>query len=188
MKRKARIAAAVVLAFLPIFGLLGCGESEKFTADDLVLIHTVYYGTERNPVYCSALKKEENGWLFSADCLVGEQKEHYASFESFPVPAEDAAGFLQIISEDGEIKKLYKHRNPIRFFHISDVPARSLGMTFCDGSTIKDNSLNINERRDLFLYNTVTRTAKPKNDDSGGGSSTHTSSSGTTNGGGGGKF
>ena len=53
---------------------------------------------------------------------------------------------------------------------------------------IKDNSLNINERRDLFLYNTVTRTAKPKNDDSGGGSSTHTSSSGTTHGGGGGKF
>ena len=121
MKRKARIAAAVVLAFLPIFGLLGCGESEKFTADDLVLIHTVYYGTERNPVYCFALKKEENGWLFSADCLVGEQKEHYASFESFPIPAEDAAGFLQIISEDGEIKKLYRHRNPIRFFHISDV-------------------------------------------------------------------
>lgn len=54
--------------------------------------------------------------------------------------------------------------------------------------SIKDNSLNINERRDLFLYNTVTRTAKPKNDDSGGGSSTHTSSSGTTHGGGGGKF
>lgn len=53
---------------------------------------------------------------------------------------------------------------------------------------IKDNSLNINERRDLFLYNTVTRRAKPKNDDSGGGSSTHTSSSGTTHGGGGGKF
>ena len=53
---------------------------------------------------------------------------------------------------------------------------------------IKDNSLNINERRDLFPYNTVTRTAKPKNDDSGGGSSTHTSSSGTTHGGGGGKF
>lgn len=98
------------------FGLLGCGESEKFTADDLVLIHAVYYGTERNPVYCFALKKEENGWLFSADCLVGEQKEHYASFESFPIPAEDAAGFLQIISEDGEIKKLYRHRNPIRFF------------------------------------------------------------------------
>ena len=53
---------------------------------------------------------------------------------------------------------------------------------------IKDSSLNINEKRDLFLYNTVTRTAKPKNDDSGGGSSTHTSSSGTTHGGGGGKF
>ena len=142
MKRKARIAAAVVLAFLPIFGLLGCGESEKFTADDLVLIHTVY---------CFALKKEENGWLFSADCLVGEQKEHYASFESFPVPAEDAAGFLQIISEDGEIKKLYKHRNPIRFFHISDVPACSLGMTFSDGSTMEKEAI-LGDRAIDYLY------------------------------------
>ena len=54
-------------------------------------------------------------------------------------------------------------------------------------SYIKDGSLNINESRDLFLYNTVTRTAKPKDNDSGG-SSTHTSSSGSTHGGGGGKF
>ena len=54
-------------------------------------------------------------------------------------------------------------------------------------SYIKDGSLNINESRDLFFYNTVSRTAKPKDNDSGG-SSTHTSSSGSTHGGGGGKF
>ena len=53
---------------------------------------------------------------------------------------------------------------------------------------IKNNSLNITESRDMFLYNTVTRTARPKDSDSGGGSSTHTSSSGSTHGGGGGKF
>jgi len=55
---------------------------------------------------------------------------------------------------------------------------------------MKSGSLNITESRDTFLYNTVTRTAKPKNTDSGssGGSSTHTSSSGETHGGGGGKF
>ena len=58
------------------------------------------------------------------------------------------------------------------------------------GDYMKSGSLNITESRDVFLYNTVTRTAKPKNTDSGssGGSSTHTSSSGTTHGGGGGKF
>lgn len=53
----------------------------------------------------------------------------------------------------------------------------------------KQNSLNISQSRDLFLYSNVTRTAIPR--DSGtrsGGSSTHTSSSGTTHGGGGGKF
>lgn len=52
---------------------------------------------------------------------------------------------------------------------------------------LKNGSLNITEKRDMFLYNTVTRTERPKDSDSGG-SSTHTSSSGETHGGGGGKF
>ena len=52
---------------------------------------------------------------------------------------------------------------------------------------VKKDSLNITQSKDLFLYQTVTRTEKPK-DDSSSGSSTHTSSSGTTHGGGGGKF
>ena len=55
-------------------------------------------------------------------------------------------------------------------------------------SYMKAGSMNISESRDMFLYNTVTRTAKPKDSDSGGGSSTHTSSSGSSHGGGGGKF
>lgn len=54
-------------------------------------------------------------------------------------------------------------------------------------SYMKKGSLTISESRDLFLYHTVTKTAKPKNTSSSG-SSTHTSSSGTTHGGGGGKF
>ncbi len=52
---------------------------------------------------------------------------------------------------------------------------------------IRDGSLNITQSRDLFLYRTVDRTEKSKDEDSGG-SSTHTSSSGTTHGGGGGNF
>ena len=55
-------------------------------------------------------------------------------------------------------------------------------------SYIKENSMNVTESRDLFLYSQVTRRAKPKESESSGGSSTHTSSSGTTHGGGGGKF
>ena len=52
-------------------------------------------------------------------------------------------------------------------------------------SYVKKNSMNITESQDLFLYHTVTRTAKPKEKKE---SSTHKSSSGTTHGGGGGKF
>lgn len=53
---------------------------------------------------------------------------------------------------------------------------------------VRANSMNITDSRDIFLYNTVTRTEKPKSSDSSGGSSTHTSSSGQTHGGGSGKF
>lgn len=54
--------------------------------------------------------------------------------------------------------------------------------------TVED-SFEVTQSSDLFLYSTVSRTAKPKeNESSGGGSSTHTSSSGTSHGGGGGKF
>ena len=151
MKHTVCKVVTVVFALLPVFGLFGCGGSEKYTADDVVLINTAYYGTERNPVYCFALKKDENGWLFSADCLVGEEKERYTSFESFPIPAEDAAELLQIVSEEGEIERLYKHRNPIRFFHISDAPTRSLGMTFSDGSTIEKEAM-LGDRALNYLY------------------------------------
>lgn len=51
------------------------------------------------------------------------------------------------------------------------------------GNYVKDGSLKITDARDIFLYRTVTRVAKPK--ESSGGSSTHTGSSGTSHGGGG---
>lgn len=55
-------------------------------------------------------------------------------------------------------------------------------------SYLKKGSLNITDSSDLFLYRTVNRTAKPKDNEGSGGSSTHTSSSGATHGGGSGKF
>lgn len=54
------------------------------------------------------------------------------------------------------------------------------------GNYVKENSMQINQSREFFLYSHVDRQEKPK--DTGGGSSTHTSSSGETHGGGGGKF
>lgn len=51
------------------------------------------------------------------------------------------------------------------------------------GNYVKEGSMNITDARDIFLYRTVTRVAKPKESSSG--SSTHTGSSGTSHGGGG---
>ena len=52
----------------------------------------------------------------------------------------------------------------------------------------RPGSFFLREQNDVFLYQNVTRTAKPQESRSGGGSSTHTSSSGASHGGGGGKF
>lgn len=53
---------------------------------------------------------------------------------------------------------------------------------------VKQGSLNIYNSMDLFLYRTVNRRPRPKDNDSSGGSSTHRSSSGRSHGGRGGKF
>lgn len=54
---------------------------------------------------------------------------------------------------------------------------------------IKKGSFKLTSEKDIFMYSTVTKTAKPKdNDNSDGGSTTHVSSSGSEHGGGGGSF
>ena len=156
MKHTVCKVVTVVFALLPVFGLFGCGGGKKYTSDDVVLINTAYYGTEMNPVYSFALKKEKDGWLFSADCLVGRQKDHYTSFGSFPITAEDAAELLRIIGEDGEIERLKKHRDPIHFFHSSDAPARMTQMTFSDGSAVEKEAA-MGERVLAYLYGLADR-------------------------------
>ncbi len=63
---------------------------------------------------------------------------------------------------------------------------KTVKMQTAANSYVKSGSMNITENRDMFLYHTVTKTAKSKSSSSG--SSTHSSSSGTTHGGGSGKF
>lgn len=54
---------------------------------------------------------------------------------------------------------------------------------------VKNGSMRVNHSRDIFLYNTVSKTKiETDSGGGGGGSSTHVSSSGSTHGGGGGKF
>ena len=151
MKHTICKVVTVVFALLPILGLFGCGGSKKYTSDDVVLINTADYGTERNPVYSFALKKEKDGWSFSADCLVGRQKDHYTSFGSFPITAEEAEDFLRILCEDGEIERLRRYRDPIRIFRGSDAPARSSAMTFSDGNKIEKETV-LGDRALSFLY------------------------------------
>ena len=151
MKHIVYKVVAIVSILSLLLGLFGCGRNKKYTIDDIVLVHTGYYGMESNPVYSFAMRKEEDNWVFSASCRVGSNKDHYTSFSSFPITDEDAQGFLQIIREDGEIERLFKYRNPIRIFHISDAPARSFGMTFSDGNSVEKET-RLGDRALDYLY------------------------------------
>ena len=151
MKHIVYKVVAIVSILSQLLGLFGCGGNKKYTIDDIVLVHTGYYGMESNPVYSFAMRKEEDNWVFSASCRVGSNKDHYTSFSSFPITDEDAQGFLQIIREDGEIERLFKYRNPIRIFHISDAPARSFGMTFSDGNSVEKET-RLGDRALDYLY------------------------------------
>ena len=151
MKHVVYKVVAIVSILSLLLGLFGCGGNKKYTIDDIVLVHTGYYGMESNPVYSFAMRKEEDNWVFSASCRVGSNKDHYTSFSSFPITDEDAQGFLQIIREDGEIERLFKYRNPIRSFHISDAPARSFGMTFSDGNSVEKET-RLGDRALDYLY------------------------------------
>lgn len=151
MKHIVYKVVAIVSILSLLLGLFGCGGNKKYTIDDIVLVHTGYYGMESNPVYSFAMRKEEDNWVFSASCRVGSNKDHYTSFSSFPITDEDAQGFLQIIREDGEIERLFKYRNPIRIFHISDAPARSFGMTFSDGNSVEKET-RLGDRALDYLY------------------------------------
>lgn len=53
---------------------------------------------------------------------------------------------------------------------------------------VKSGSISITDRRDMYLYSTVSKRPRPQQTSGVGGSSTHTSSSGSFHGGGGGKF
>lgn len=74
----------------------------------------------------------------------------------------------------------------IAFIAVSVMKGKLTSVAFQKNATtyVKEGSMNITTSRDFFLYSTITRTEKPKDN----GSSTHTSSSGRTHGGGGGRF
>lgn len=77
----------------------------------------------------------------------------------------------------------------IAFIAVSIMKGKLTSVKMQDSASdyTKPGSMNVTERRDMFLYSHVSKTLKPK-DSGSGGSSTHTSSSGSTHGGGGGKF
>ena len=141
----------ITVLVLLVSGLFGCGNSREYKVDDIALINTTYYGMTREPVYSFALQKEKEDWFFSASCYVEDQKAYYASFSSLQIPCEEAEGFLEIIREEGEIKRFRKYHEPIRLFQTPDAPACSSEIVFSDGSRV-DRGIAFGDKALRYLY------------------------------------
>lgn len=131
----------IVLAILSmLFSLLGCSEKRNHSVQDIVLISSSNYGTARNPIYSFVLKKYEGRWLLSASCYVGKVSDHYTSFSSYEIEEKDAQIFLTLVSEEKEVKRLQKYREPKQIFEVMDGYTSSSAVYFSDGSKIVKNT------------------------------------------------
>lgn len=183
------------------YGNFGYGENK----DGVLLL----ISTEDNDWYISTCGYGITAFTDAGIQYIGEQMKEdlsYGNFaEAFDTYAELCDDFITQAREGNPYDTNNLPRKPLPLIWIPISLAIGICLSFlivgtmkaklktvrfqsAAGNYIKNGSLNITESRDTFLYNTVTRTERPKNSDSSGGSSTHTSSSGTTHGGGGGKF
>lgn len=137
-------AVMTVVVTLLFSGLFGCGGTGK--TEEVVSFYTSSYGMARKPEYAFALYRQDGAWYFSASCHVNSPYNHDTSFGSFPLPAKDAAGFLAVLREEGEIERLRNYRTPLltrllaNTSLISDGATRYSGMTFADGSSLERNT------------------------------------------------
>lgn len=127
--------------------------------------------------------------------------DYYRAFEEF---ADQADSYIEKYENSGNAYDVgNRPKNYGRIFMISLAIGVIAGLIVClcmkaqlrtavkqtaARVYIKNGSMRVNNARDIFLYNNVTRTKIESSSGGGGGSSTHTSSSGSTHGGGGGKF
>lgn len=137
-------AVMTVVVTVLFSGLFGCGGTGK--TEEVVSFYTSSYGMARKPEYAFALYRQDGAWYFSASCHVNNPYSHDTSFGSFPLPAKDAAGFLAVLREEGEIDRLRNYRTPLltrllaNTSLISDGSTRYSGMTFADGSSLERNT------------------------------------------------
>lgn len=119
MKRgKKRLCNVVMImsVFSLLAGLLGCSWSGQDTSSEVQQIVSFSATSQSSmsiiPTYAFALHKKDGEWFFSADCYVDSPQSHYTSFNSFPIPAEDAQGLLKVIDEEQELRRLRKYQKP----------------------------------------------------------------------------
>ena len=155
-----------------------CDKQSMFSLDGMDIMDSAARSGLYEHDYYSAIRdyiKEADGLM----AYYSENGEHYGSnydepADSTPIKKGITFGLPPIIALITVLAQKSKHKT------------KAIATTA--HSYVPGNGVHLTNSRDMFLYNHVTRTAKPKEESSDGGSSTHTSSSGETHGGSSGSF
>lgn len=147
-----RIAIGMFL-FPLLSGLFACGPIHNpAEARDIVSFYTYCQGMACTPRYVFSLKKSEGEWFFSATCYA---TDHRTSFTAFPLPAQDAEGFLRILQKEDEIRRLRKYREPFLKLlfknQILDGETCYSNITFADASKLEKDTRVCSSALD-YLY------------------------------------
>lgn len=110
--------------------------------------------------------------IFAQNCeeiLINSKRTRYIMIFGIAVVVGLIAALITVFIMKGQLKSVRYERNA--------------------GHYLKNNSINLTQNYDIFLYKTLSKSKRESSSSSsGGGSSTHTSSSGSTHGGSSGKF
>ncbi|OLA53543.1 MAG: hypothetical protein BHW37_07100 [Firmicutes bacterium CAG:272_52_7] len=140
---------------------------------------------------CRALSQKQLDRLREQVTPYLSSGDYYTAFRTF---ADRSAQLITDARNGGDDEPSVDDHSFEGFFrNLGNIPLICIVVGVIGGFTdyVRNGSFNITNSSDIFLYTTVSKTARPKDDDSsrgGGGGGGHVSSSGTSHGGSSGKF
>ena len=120
-----------------LVGLFGCNKAPKPARHSISEISSVSISCghmDRSYGYCFWLRREEDVWLFDAECFIHDHEDE-AMFEGREVKSEDVDVMLKIIEQNDSITYAENYKPPKKLpFEVMDETTYSFCLTFSDGS------------------------------------------------------
>lgn len=165
-------------------------DMNDYCADGVLLAIDM---SDRSWHICTTGKGEDkigSAWSSIGDTILSDLKygNYYAAFSSFADECESYISYVPTFPVGQYLLISFGAALVIALIVTGVMKSRLTSVSMQTGAAdyVRENSMKLTVSRDIFLYRTVSRVAKPKDTSSSSGH--HTSSSGHSHGGGGGHF